>query len=177
MESLKYNDGFHEVQEYDLDTATYIAVSDPKTDEECFGNGMPQILRAMQITENNSPVKISVQSGSYHEAFELTLTADEGSDIYYSTEEVYPSTENATLYTGPIEVSETMSIRAIAVSDEKSKSTPVACEYLMSYYADEDDFEIDNRGYITNYTGNLSEMVVPETINGTTVKGVAEYGF
>ena len=176
MESLKYNDGFHEVQEYDPDTATYIAVSDPKTDEECFGNGMPQILRAMQITENNSPVKISVQSGSYHEAFELTLTADEGSDIYYSTEEVYPSTENATLYTGPIEVSETMSIRAIAVSDEKSKSTPVACEYLMSYYADEDDFEIDNRGYITNYTGNLSEMVVPETINGTTVKGVAEQG-
>lgn len=176
MESLKYNDGFHEVQEYDPDTATYIAVSDPKTDEECFGNGMPQILRAMQITENNSPVKISVQSGSYHEAFELTLTADEGSDIYYSTEEVYPSTENATLYTGPIEVSETMSIRAIAVSDEKSKSTPVACEYLMSYYADEDDFEIDNRGYITDYNGNLSEMVVPETINGTTVKGVAEQG-
>ena len=37
-------------------------------------------------------------------------------------------------------------------------------------------FEIDNRGYITNYTGNLSEMVVPETINGTTVKGVAEQG-
>lgn len=176
MESLKYNDGFHEVQEYDPDTATYIAVSDPKTDEECFGNGMPQILRAMQITENNSPVKISVQSGSYHEAFELTLTADEGSDIYYTTEEVYPSTENATLYTGPIEVSETMSIRAIAVSDEKSKSTPVACEYLMSYYADEDDFEIDNRGYITDYNGNLSEMVVPETINGTTVKGVAEQG-
>ena len=176
MESLKYNDGFHEVQEYDPDTATYIAVSDPKTAAECYGYGMPQILRAMQITENNSPVKISVQSGSYHEAFELTLTADEGSDIYYTTEEVYPSPENATLYTGPIEVSETMSVRAIAISNDKSKSAPVACEYLMSYYADEDDFEIDNRGYITNYTGNLSEMVVPETINGTTVKGVAEQG-
>lgn len=176
MESLKYNDGFHEVQEYDPDTATYIAVSDPKTDEECFGNGMPQILRAMQITENNSPVKISVQSGSYHEAFELTLTADEGSDIYYTTEEVYPSPENATLYTGPIEVSETMSVRAIAISNDKSKSAPVACEYLMSYYADENEFEIDDRGYITDYTGNLSEMVVPETINGTTVKGVAEQG-
>ena len=176
MESLKYNDGFHEVQEYDPDTATYIAVSDPKTDEECYGYGMPQILKAMEITENNSPVEFSVQSGSYHEAFELTLTADEGSDIYYTTEEVYPSPENATLYTGPIEVSETMSIRAIAVSDEKSKSTPFACEYLMSYYADEDDFEIDDRGYITDYAGNLSEMVVPETINGKTVKGVAEQG-
>lgn len=176
MKSLKYNDGFHEVQEYDPDTATYIAISDPETDEECYGYGMPQILKAMQITENNNPVEFSVQSGSYHDAFELTLKADEGSDIYYTTEEVYPSPENSILYTGPIEVSGTMSVRAIAVSDDKSKSTPVACEYLMSYYADEDDFEIDNRGYITNYTGNLSEMVVPETINGTTVKGVAEQG-
>lgn len=176
MESLKYHDGFHEIEEYVVDLNWPIMKSDPKTDEECFGYGMPQILRAMQITENNSPVEFSVQSGSYHEAFELTLTADEGSDIYYTTEEVYPSPENATLYTGPIEVSETMSVRAIAVSDDKSKSTPMACEYKMSYYADENDFEIDDRGYITNYTGNLREMVVPETIDGITVKGVAEQG-
>lgn len=176
MKSLKYNDGFHEVQEYDPDTATYIAISDPETDEECYGYGMPQILKAMQITENNNPVEFSVQSGSYHDAFELTLKADEGSDIYYTTEEVYPSPENSILYTGPIEVSGTMSVRAIAVSDDKSKSTPVACEYKMSYYADEDDFEIDDRGYITNYSGNLSELIVPETIDGITVKGVAEFG-
>ena len=177
MESLKYNDGFHEVQEYDPDTAWYLAESDPETDEECYGYGMPQILKTMQITENNSPVEFSVQSGSYHETFELTLTADEGSDIYYTTEEVYPSPENSTLYTGSIEVSETMSVRAIAVSDDKSKSTPVACEYKMSYYADEDDFEIDERGYITDYTGDLCELIVPETIDGITVKGVAKYAF
>ena len=176
MESLQFRDGFHPVEEYEPETAWYLGQSDPATDEECFGYGMPQILRAMQITENNSPVEFSVQSGSYHEVFELTLTADEGSDIYYTTEEVYPSPENATLYTGPIKVSETMSVRAIAVSDDKSKSTPVACKYLMSYYADEDDFEIDERGYITNYTGDLREMVVPETIDGLTVKGVADRG-
>lgn len=177
MESLKYHDGFHEIEEYVVDLNWPIMKSDPETDEECYGYGMPQILRAMQITENNSPVTFSVQSGSYHESFELTLTADEGSDIYYTTEEVYPSPENATLYTGPIEVSGTMSVRAIAVSDDKSKSTPVACEYKMSYYADEDDFEIDDRGYITNYSGNLSELIVPETIDGVTVKGVAKYAF
>lgn len=177
MESLKYHDGFHEIEEYVVDLNWPIMKSDPETDEECYGYGMPQILRAMQITENNSPVTFSVQSGSYHESFELTLTADEGSDIYYTTEEVYPSPENATLYTGPIEVSETMSVRAIAVSDDKSKSTPVACEYKISYYADEDDFDIDDRGYITKYTGDLRELIVPETIDGVTVKGVAKYAF
>lgn len=176
MDSLSFRDGFHQIKDYDSDTAWYIAESDPLTEEECYGYGMPQILRAMQITENNSPVGFSVQSGSYHETFELTLTADEGLDIYYTTEEVYPSPENATLYTGPIEVSETMSVRAIAVSEDKSKSAPVACKYFMSYYADEDDFEIDDRGYITKYTGDLREMVLPETIDGITVKGVAEYG-
>ena len=177
MESLKYHDGFHEIEEYVVDLNWPIMKSDPETDEECYGYGMPQILRAMQITENNSPVTFSVQSGSYHESFELILTADEGSDIYYTTEEVYPSPENATLYTGPIEVSETMSVRAIAVSDDKSKSTPVACEYKISYYADEDDFDIDDRGYITKYTGDLRELIVPKVIDGITVKGVAKYAF
>lgn len=177
MESLKYHDGFHEIEEYVVDLNWPIMKSDPETDEECYGYGMPQILKAMQITEKNSPVEFSVQSGSYHESFELTLTANEGSDIYYTTEEVYPSPENSTLYTGPIEVSETMSVRAIAVSNDKSKSEPVACKYFMSYYADEDDFEIDDRGYITKYTGDLREMVVPETIDGITVKGVAKYAF
>lgn len=177
MESLKYHDGFHEIEEYVVDLNWPIMKSDPETDEECYGYGMPQILRAMQITENNSPVTFSVQSGSYHESFELTLTSDEGADIYYTTEEVYPSPENATLYTGPIAVSETMSVRAIAVSEDKSKSTPVACEYKMSYYADEDDFEIDDRGYITDYSGDLRELIVPETLDGVTVKGVAKYAF
>lgn len=177
MGSLKYHDGFHEIEEYVVDLNWPIMKSDPETDEECYGYGMPQILRAMQITENNSPVTFSVLSGSYHESFELTLTADEGSDIYYTTEEVYPSPENATLYTGPIEVSETMSVRAIAVSDDKSKSTPVACEYKISYYADEDDFDIDDRGYITKYTGDLRELIVPKVIDGITVKGVAKYAF
>lgn len=176
MDSLSFRDGFHPIEDYDPVTAWYIADSDPLTEEECYGYGMPQILKAMGITENNNPVGFSVQSGSYHETFELTLTADEGSDIYYTTEEVYPSPENATLYTGPIEVSGTMSVRAIAVSEDKSKSAPVACKYFMSYYADEDDFEIDDRGYITKYTGDLREMIVPETIDGITVKGVAEYG-
>lgn len=177
MDSLQFRDGFHPIEDYDPVTAWYLAESDPLTEEECYGYGMPQILKAMKITENNSPVEFSVQSGSYHESFELTLTADEGSDIYYTTEEVYPSSENSTLYTGPIEVSETMSVRAIAVSEDKSKSTPVACEYKMSYYADEDDFEIDDRGYITDYSGDLREMIVPETIDGIIVKGVAKYAF
>ena len=176
MEQLQYYDGFHSTNEYDSATAFYIAKNDPSTDEECYGYGMPQILRAMELTEANEPVTFSVQSGSYHEAFELTLSADDGTQIYYTTAESYPSPQNGILNKNPIWIDSTTSIRAIAVSENKAKSIATACEYRMSYYMDESNFTIDDRGYITGYMGEKDEIVIPGTINGITVKGVAEYG-
>lgn len=177
MKDLAYYDGFHAVEEYALDLATYFAVDDPKTDEECFGYGMPQILKAMNITEQNSFVSFSVQTGTYHNEFEVTLSADDGSEIYYTTDESYPSANNGTLYTEPILIDSTTSVRAIAVSDNKSKSIPKACEYTVAYYADENDFEIDSRGYITKYNGDLEELIVPEIINNITAQGVTADAF
>lgn len=177
MEDLAYYDGFHAAQEYTPELATYFAVDDPKTDKECFGYGMPQILKAMDITEQNSSVEFSVETGTYHNEFELTLTADDGAKIYYTTDESYPSANNGTLYEKPILVDETISIRAIAVSDSKSKSIPKACEYRVAFYADESDFEIDDRGYITKYNGDLEELIVPEIINNITAQGVTADAF
>lgn len=177
MEDLAYYDGFHAAQEYTPELATYFAVDDPKTDKECFGYGMPQILKAIDITEQNSSVEFSVETGTYHNEFELTLTADDGAKIYYTTDESYPSANNGTLYEKPILVDETISVRAIAVSDSKSKSIPKACEYKMRFYADENDFEIDDRGYITKYNGDLEELIVPEIINNITAQGVTADAF
>ena len=177
MDDLAYYDGFHAVEEYTPDLATYFAVDDPKTDEECFGYGMPQILKAMNIAKQNNSVEFSAESGTYHNEFELTLSADDGAKIYYTTDESYPSANNGILYEKPILVDETMSVRAVAVSDNKSKSIPKACEYKMAFYADESDFEIDDRGYITKYTGDLKELIVPEKINNITVQGVTVQSF
>lgn len=177
MEDLAYYDGFHAAQEYTPNLATYFVVDDPKTDKECFGYGMPQILKTMDITEQNSSVEFSVEIGTYHNEFELTLTADNGAEIYYTTDESYPSANNGTLYEKPILVDETISVRAIAVSDSKSKSIPKACEYKMRFYADENDFEIDDRGYITKYNGDLEELIVPEIINNITAQGVTADAF
>lgn len=177
MKDLAYYDNFHPVEEYIPEFANYFAVDDPETEEECYGYGMPQILKSMNIAEQNSSVAFSVESGIYHNEFELVLSADDGAEIYYTTDESYPSANNSKLYTKPILVDETTSVRAIAVSDNKSKSVPIACEYKMAYYADENDFKVDNRGYITKYNGNLKELIVPEKINNITVTGVAENAF
>ncbi|MDE6864553.1 MAG: leucine-rich repeat protein, partial [Eubacterium sp.] len=177
MKDLAYYDGFHAVEEYAPELQGYFVVDDPKTDEECFGYGMPQILKAMNITGQNSSVSFSAESGTYYNGFELTLSADDGAKIYYTTDESYPSANNGTLYTEPVLINSTTSVRAIAVSDNKSKSIPKACEYKMAYYADESDFEIDNRGYITKYNGDLEELIVPEIINNITAQGVTADAF
>ncbi len=77
---------------------------------------MPQILKAMNITKQNSFVLFSVQAGTYHNEFEVTLSADVGAEIYYTTDESYPSANNGILYTKPILIDSTTSVRAIAVS-------------------------------------------------------------
>lgn len=182
MNDLAYHDGFHPIEEFDYSYTgaqnnykTYFAIGDPETKEECYGYGMPQILKAMNITEQNNSVAFSVESGTYHNGFELVLSADDDADIYYTTDESYPSANNGILYTMPILIDETTSVRAIAITKDKSKSVPIACEYKMEYCADEKDFRINNDGLITNYTGKFKEFIIPETINGITVTGISKY--
>ncbi|MCD7796422.1 MAG: chitobiase/beta-hexosaminidase C-terminal domain-containing protein [Clostridiales bacterium] len=181
-EDLAYHDGFHAVEEYDYSDpyGTYkktVVEGDCENEELFYGCGMPQILSAMNITEQNEAVEFSVSSVTYHNEFEVTLTAGENCDVYYTTNETYPSENNATLYTEPITISFTTSIRAVVFSDSKSKSNAKACEYKMEYYADESDFEITSDGLITDYKGKLTEFIVPDTINSITVTGVADYAF
>ncbi len=142
-----------------------------------YGYGMPQMQKIVGMDEVCSAPEFSVSSGTYHEEFELSLSSDASAEIYYTTDGSYPTAERSELYTEPLTVSSTVSIRAVAYSDGKIKSVPSSAVYKMEYYADESDFTIDDRGYITGYTGEKNEIIVPEAINGTTVKGVAEYTF
>ena len=142
-----------------------------------YGYGMPQMQKIVGMDEICSAPEFSVSSGTYNNEFEVSLSSDMGAEIYYTTDGSYPTAERSELYTEPLTVSSTTSIRAVAYSGGKTKSVPSSAVYKMEYYADESDFTIDDRGYITGYTGEKNEIIVPETINGTTVKGVAAYAF
>ncbi len=181
-ENLPYHDGFNAIYDYDLSET-------PSEYKSCFvyeiaedqslyyGNGMPQTVSAISIesTETAMP-EFSVQSGTYHEAFDLILTAPDEYEIYYTLDETYPS-KNSTLYTVPITISETTSVRAVAYAPNGSRSNSYACEYKIEYYADESDFSIKENGYINGYTGSLKELIVPDKINGITVTGIASHAF
>lgn len=167
-----------EIKDSSLSGLTFGNLGEKAESEELYyGNGMPQMQKIVGMDEVCSAPEFSVSSGTYHEKFELSLSSDASAEIYYTTDGSYPTAERSELYTEPLTVSSTVSIRAVAYSDGKIKSVPSSAVYKMEYYADESDFTIDDRGYITGYTGEKNEIIVPEAINGTTVKGVAEYAF
>lgn len=181
-ENLAYHDGFNAIYDYDWSETPSVykscfvyEIADDKS--LYYGNGMPQAVSAISTAITDAAIpEFSVQSGTYHEAFELVLTAPDGCEIYYSLDETYPS-KNSTLYTVPITISETTSVRAVAYAPNGIRSNTFACEYKMEYYADESDFVIKDNGYVSEYTGGLKELVVPDKINGITVTGVASYAF
>lgn len=167
-----------EIKDSSLSGFTFGNLGEKAESEDLYyGYGMPQMQKIVGVDEVCSAPEFSVSSGTYHEEFELSLSSDASAEIYYTTDGSYPTAERSELYTEPLTVSSTVSIRAVACSDGKIKSVPSSAVYKMEYYADESDFTIDDRGYITGYTGEKNEIIVPEAINGTTVKGVAEYAF
>lgn len=178
-ESLSYYDGFHLMygyvgEEYSTFCETFI---EEYIDDESlyYGYGMPQIQNAVGIAlgyeEAIKPV-FSVESGTYHDEFEVAISAPEGYEIYYTTDETYPAKDYAFLYSSPIKITGTQSIRAVAYSPDGMKSLHNTAEYRVLYYASENDFTIDSDGYLTSYSGNYTELIVPEIINGITVTGI-----
>ena len=83
--------------------------------------------------------KFSLEGGVYTEPQTLTLTADEGCTIYY-TENGENPTKESTLYTAPITVDKTMTVKAVAYDAAGNASGiasetytfPVACENIAA---------------------------------------------
>lgn len=65
----------------------------------------------------------SPAAGIYSEAVTVTLSAAEGTSIYYTTDGTAVTTENGTLYTAPFVVSATADVRAIAVRTADGKES------------------------------------------------------
>ena len=182
-EELYYHDGFHVINDYEknsnYDFENFFIASFNADESLYYGHGMPQIQNAVGIAlgyEEAIKPEISVESGTYHEAFEVTISVPEGYEIYYTTNENYPSKDAAVKYSSPIKIKGSQSIRAVAYSSDGMRSLHNTAEYRLLFYADENDFTIDSDGYLTSYIGELKEFIVPETINGITVTGIRKNG-
>ena len=183
FDNLNYHDGFHKDLEFFLSdtdgdgsisagwTEAYADHPTPDNKEVYYGSGMPNVPAAI-IGERTQAVSFSVESGHYIDrVFNLKLLSEEGAEIYYTTDQSYPSKSNGTLYTGNIVIDGTTSIRAVAYAQSKAPSVPQAREYRMEYHDfNEDHWEINEEGHLISYTGTVTELIIPETIKGITVK-------
>jgi hypothetical protein len=83
------------------------------------------------ISEIPVPV-FSQQHGFYDSPFQLALTSTtQGAKIYYTTNGSTPAATNGTLYSGPIQISKTSIIRAIAIQSGQYKSNSFTQTYLF----------------------------------------------
>lgn len=73
----------------------------------------------------------SPAGGAYTSAQNVTISAAEGAKIYYTTNKTIPTTKS-TEYSGPITVSETTTIRAIAVKDGYTNSEIAEATYTIN---------------------------------------------
>ncbi len=78
------------------------------------------------------PPTASTGSGLFTSAQTVTLsTSVPGGEIYYTTDGAIP-TQFATLYTGPISISENTPLRAVTFADGFTKSDPATFNYLIN---------------------------------------------
>ena len=142
------------------------------------GVGMIQFCNALGLEKFTVP-EINLENKVYVGEQTCTITCtDENAVILYTTDGTYPDFENATVYTEPFQVAQRTRIRAVAYypdggyySDE-TEATP-----RIQYTDSDDNFVIDKSGSITKYKGSISDLYVPETINGITVTGFSKGAF
>lgn len=142
------------------------------------GVGMIQFSNALGLEKLTAP-EINLEDKVYVGEQPCTITcSDKNATILYTTDGTYPALENADAYTEPFQIAQRTRIRAVAYyADEGYYSDEIEATPRIQYTDSDDNFEITNDGIVTKYNGNISDLYVPETINGIEVTGFSKGAF
>lgn len=116
----------------------------------------------------------SPEAGSYYQSVDVTLTtATADADIYYTTDGADAS-EQSILYDGPFTLTETATIKAVAIKDG-NLSTQATATYTITDQDPEQPIDgqigLNNTLFATNYSGSITgnDDDLKGTANGVTV--------
>ena len=150
--------------------------------ENHFGAGLLYLKYILGEKPTTFAPVISVESCDFTDSFKVELTCPENNaNIYYVTYDAESILDinwlNASKYSGPITISSTCQLAAIAVVDGKKISEIVKASYNRIGESEEDYYEVNTFGLLTGYYGSKVDLIIPQTIRGKTVKGVASNAF
>jgi hypothetical protein len=142
------------------------------------GIGMIQFANALGLEKIIAP-ELNLENKVYVGEQICTITCpNEKATVLYTTDGIYPTLENANIYTEPFEITQRTRIRTVAYyADGGYYSDEVEATPRIQHTDSDENFEIDNDGIIKRYTGNVLDLFVPETINGVTVTGFDKCAF
>ena len=142
------------------------------------GVGMIQFSNALGLEKLTAP-EINLEDKAYVGEQPCIITcSDKNATILYTTDGTYPALENADVYTEPFQITQHTRIRAVAYyANEGYYSDEIEATPRIQYTDSDEHFVISNDGIIQRYKGNVSDLFVPEAINGITVTGFVKGAF
>ena len=138
--------------------------------------------RSFNMYEQPEEPTYSLEEGECQEGTKLKINKTSGSDIYYQIYD-YDKYDNEyklktkTKYSDGIILDHPCVIVAVASYKGFLDSCIAQSKFYVKYNSDEGRFTIDENGTITAYSGNSSNLVIPEKINGITVKAIGDNVF
>lgn len=104
----------------------------------CYNNPQIRVALANDVTIHETPMEtvatptFTPAEGEYTEAQSVTIACEtEGATIYYTTDGTDP-TENSTVYTEAIAISETTTVKALAVKEGMNNSEIASATYTIT---------------------------------------------
>ena len=151
--------------------------SDIFYDCSLFGYGVIDGIGSAGLERNCAPV-FSLPEGKYIDENEIEIIAEPSCEIYYTLDGTYPSKESGIHYFEPIKISDDcVFLKAVAYGNGKYRSECTKSFYRFQQVGTSDMFEITYDGQIKTYTGNITNLIIPETIDGITVRSLSPQVF
>ncbi len=147
-----------------------------------YGAGLLYLEYLLDGKPTTADPVFSVDSCTFTEPFNVSISCpDKDATIYYiiynegnlAAGGLFDGNE----YTSPIKITTNTKIAAVAIGKGANPSSIVTAEYERHTDSEEQDFEINASGEITDYYGSNEELVIPEIVQGKVVNGIASGAF
>ena len=173
---LSFNPDLKVADAFDIIKETATPFDECNVGNILYGEGLVDAVGAVGL--ERPVISVNKQPGKYEEKIVLEATSSGNEDIYYTFDLTYPTPENGLLLTDAVEIYATEEIfKAVSYNEDGIPSEVYSGLFRSSILANEADFTIDEEGAITSYTGDLHDIIIPETINGVTVTDISNGAF